>query len=340
MRRQYADEYRGWPVAPKGRQHPVRGSFLDPRTAEKYHHGVDVSVRDDRPEPGAPPGRSHRVFALEGGRVWRAIEPRGPGKEGIVRAGHFGYGHVDPVVGEGDVVRPGQHIAWTVIGGWHVHVSEWIFPGGNREKRIPVNPLSREGKIAPFADVAPPQILDIRFMRPAEVATWRSALGRAVFSEPQGFPIDPDRLFGLVDVRARIEDPQSFRGWFREVPLLETSHHPARVRVRVTRLADGARILDRDVFRSDVTLDPEAGRAVVPLSNHYAPGTRQNLRAPTALKLGRSGRGELWFRLFALPTGAYWDTTLLANGRYRLTVTAWDLVGNRTSEAVEVGIRN
>ena len=71
LRPWYADDYRGWPVAPRNRQHPVRGSWLDPRRKEEYHPGIDISVRDDRPERGAPPGRTHRVYALEGGPVWR-----------------------------------------------------------------------------------------------------------------------------------------------------------------------------------------------------------------------------------------------------------------------------
>ena len=84
MTRHYADGYRGWPVAPRTKQHPVRGSFLDPRSGivtggDGYHPGVDVAVRDDRPEAGAPPGRTHRVFALEGGRVWQVWRQPPPG---------------------------------------------------------------------------------------------------------------------------------------------------------------------------------------------------------------------------------------------------------------------
>ena len=69
----YNDAWQGWPVLPLKRQHPIRGSFLDPRPDPRrgaiYHTGVDVAVRDDRPERGAPPGRTHRVFAIEGGAV-------------------------------------------------------------------------------------------------------------------------------------------------------------------------------------------------------------------------------------------------------------------------------
>ena len=63
---------------------------------------------------------------------------------------------------------------------------------------------------------------------------WRTKDGSAVFP-PGGAPLDPSRLSGLVDVRAHILDRQSFRGWFRDVPLLETDHHPARVHLHVDR---------------------------------------------------------------------------------------------------------
>ncbi len=335
----YADDYRGWPVAPRTKQHPVRGSFLDPRVNHNYHNGVDVSVRDDQPESGAPAGRSHRVYALEGGEVWRVIKPKKAGQEGIVRIGHFGYGHVDPVVALGDKVRPGQMIGWTFTGEWHVHITEWRFPTADRFKGVPVNPLERAGKIHPYVDTAPPAIREIRFMTPAlSESPWTTSLGRAVFPA-SGFPVDPKRLRSLVDVRVRIEDPQSFRGWFRQVPILESRHHPTRVRVKVVRLANGQKVVERDVFRADKVLGA-GNTALVPLERHYAPGAKQNLKASTTMKRQSSGRGEYWFRLFASPVGAFWDTTLLANGGYRITITAWDVAGNLASGSVDVTIRN
>ena len=142
----YNDTFRGWPVKPQNRQHPIRGSFLDPRPDPDkgaiYHDGVDVSVRDDRPEAGAPPNRTHRVFAIEGGPVHLATPM---GQRGFVHAGHFGYGHIDPVVSTGETVFPGQHIGWTCAGDWHVHLSEFVFTTG---PNISVNPL-RPGGQAP-----------------------------------------------------------------------------------------------------------------------------------------------------------------------------------------------
>ncbi len=341
MRRRYADDYRGWPVAPRTRQHPVRGSFLDPRSGLGYHHGIDIAVRDDRPEPGAPPGRTHRVYAIEGGRVRQALRGLGPWKEGVIRLGHFGYGHVDPVVAEGDQVEPGQMIGWTTEKEWHVHLSEWHLPGGDWDRRVPVNPLDRAGKLAPYADTAPPVIHDIRFTTPSDPG-WRVGNGRAIFRRG-GSTIEPTRLAGLVDVRARIEDPVSVRGWFRDVPVLETAHHPDRVNVKLVRLEDGKVVVDREVFRCDVTLGSEAravGRSPIPFSNHYAPGTKQNLRANTAVPRGLPGQGELWFRLFARPRSLYWDTTTVRNGPYRLTVRAWDVAGNRADASVDALVQN
>ena len=343
MRPWYADNYRGWPVGPRNRQHPVRGSWLDPRRKEIYHPGIDISVRDDQPERGHPKGRTHRVYALEGGPVWHIFTQPPPGVESIIRIGHFTYGHVDPVVELGQDVKPGQLIGWTFKDEWHLHLSEWRFPGGkpNRERQIQVNPLDPEGKITPYRDTAPPVIREIRFHEPVD-SVWRTLHGSAVFA-PAGAILDPSRLSGQVDVRARIEDLQSFRGWWRTRPLLETDHHPARVHLAVDRADDGKRVVDRDVFRSDVWPGPESPlRDQIPLSYHYAPGTRQNLRAATARKLKRQGRGELWFRLFAGHgrKSCYWDTTAFRDGPYRLTVTAWDIVGNHAAGSIEVVIAN
>ena len=77
----------------------------------------------------------------------------------------------------------------------------------------------------------------------------------------------------------------------------------------------------------------------VPISHHYAPGTRQNLRAATAFTwtaraAGSSGSAS------SPRTRYYWDTTALRDGPYRLTVTAWDIVGNRARESIDVVIAN
>jgi hypothetical protein len=326
----YNDSYRGWPVRPRNRQHPIRGSFLDPRPDPSrgavYHDGVDIAVRDDRPERGAPAGRTHRVFAIEGGPVHFAT-PRGV--RGSVQIGHFGYGHVDARVLAGETVTPGQHIGWTCEGDWHLHLSEFVFVG---ERRISVNPLRREGKLHPYVDRAAPEIREIRFYTPATPEWGRRPNTSVARLPPAGQRLDRNRLFGRVDVRVRVNDPQSFIGWFEELPWLAAPHHPFRIAVSVVHAASGRVVRRREVFRAEQELGMAAGR-------HFAPGTEQNLPANGCMRLHRTVRcdGVYWFRLFPL---RYWDTTRLADGRYRLVVRVWDVAGNLARAEVAVRIAN
>jgi hypothetical protein len=327
----YHDQYRGWPVSPVKRQHPVRGSFLDPRPDPRrgaiYHEGVDVAVRDDRPERGAPAARTHRVYAIEGGVVSDATPP---GFGGRVRIGHFGYGHVDARVRVGERVEPGQMIGWTVAGHWHVHLTEWIFLAGG--ERLVVNPLRRGGKLAPYVDRAPPRIHEVRFYRPA-TPRWGRRGRISVARLPQaGTRLRKGALAGVVDVRARVSDPQSFIGWFKELPHLAAPHHPYRLGVVVVSLRTRRAVARREVFWSEQVLGLPAGQ-------HFAPGTEQNLPASGCQLFHRRMPcdGTYWFRVFPRP---YWDTRRLPDGRYRLGIRAWDVAGNRAVARTDVTIAN
>lgn len=340
----YADGWRGWPVAPVGEQHPVRGSLDDPRPSG-YHIGLDIAVRDDLPEAGAPPSRTHRVFAVEGGTVEVAANVTSAGcVNRIVRVGHFAYWHADPVgtVTPGQVVAAGDPIGWTCKGMWHVHLSEWVEVGGVRTW---VDPLHPGGKLAPFVDTAKPAIRSIRFFAPAATA-WQ--LDGAVLVAPAaGARLGPSSLRGLVDVRAEIDDPQSFRGWHTgEHARLRSPHHPYRVRIALRRVGAARPLLERDVFRGDRVLGRGEEVTVIPpsigLSAHFAPGTRQGLGANRCVQEApASCAGRTILRLFAAPGGRrFWNTRLVANGRYRLTVTAWDRRGNRSQRTVTVTVAN
>jgi hypothetical protein len=140
-----------------------------------------------------------------------------------------------------------------------------------------------------------------------------------------------------VDVRALVEDPQSFQGWFAEVPALRSEHRPYRLHLRVVSAWDGSVVLERDVYRADVDLSHPG---FIPRDNHYAPGARANI-GPTACLNAQPQdcRGTHWFRLLATPTARYWDTTPLRKGPYRLTVTAWDQSGNSSARTVDVRLR-
>jgi O-antigen ligase len=333
----YNDAWTGWPVAPVHRQHPIRSSFLDPRPGTlrrggeaAYHFGIDVTVRDDRPEPGAPPGRTHRVYAVEGGV---AILPtaKGPCEDRKVSVGHFDYWHVDAsgVVANGERIRPGQLIGWTCNGLWHVHLAEWMQLYG---RRVYVNPVHPGMKLAPYVDREPPRIRALAFYRPA-MPRWTAA-AEAAFPQA-GVPIPRSRLSGRVDVRAWIDDPPPGRG------RLAAPTQPYRVALEAVRASDGRPVLARTVFRSDVFLGSSLGTEAVPIGYHYAPGTRETLPAAACLR-ARRGRcaGTYWFRLFARPTSAYWDTRRTPNGSYLLHVTAWDAAGNEATRTTRIRIRN
>jgi O-antigen ligase len=335
----YDDSWIGWPVAPKHRQHQIRGSFLDPRPGSlragdepAYHFGVDIAVRDDRPEPGAPPGRTHRVYAIEGGYA-DLLRRRLPGRclDRKVLIGHFGYWHVDTagVVRQGEYIRPGQMIGWTCKGLWHVHLAESMRLYG---RRVYVNPIHPGMKLRPYADPEPPRVRAIQFSRPA-MPSWRGA-ARAVFP-PAGMPFPEAStgravVSGLVDVRAWIDDASA----------VLPPGPPYGIALEVIRESDDRRVLVRTVFRAAVFLGNSLGTQAVPMNYHYAPGTKQALPAGLCSKQSRACRGVYWFRLFARPTAAYWDTTRVADGNYRLRVTAWDAAGNSTSRAARVAISN
>jgi O-antigen ligase len=333
----YDDPWTGWPVAPLHRQHPIRSSFLDPRPGTlrrggeaAYHFGIDITVRDDRPEPGAPPGRTHRVYAVEGGVAIPEAEG-GPCDDRKVSIGHFDYWHVDTsgVVANGQLVRPGQMIGWTCKGLWHVHVSEWMRLYG---RRVYVNPVHPGMKLGPYVDRDPPRIRALAFYRPA-MPSWTAA-AEAAFPQA-GVPAFRSRLSGLVDVRAWIDDPPLGRG------RLAAPAQPYRAALEVVRARDGRPVLARTVFRSDVFLGSSLGTQAVPIGYHYAPGTTETLPAAACLRArrGRCG-GTYWFRLFARPTSAYWDTRRTPNGSYLLRVKAWDAAGNEATRAARITIQN
>src|SRR5436190_2870572 len=314
-----SDAWRGWPVRPHNEQHPIRGSFLDPRPdrvlGATYHYGVDIAVRDDRPEAGAPHQRTHRVYAIEAGRVETASKP---GVRGLVDIGRFRYEHVDALVRRDELVEVGQPIGWTCEGTWHVHLGEHL--DGPDGRRRWINPLRPDGKLHPYVDRADPTIHEIRYCTPASPKWGLRRRGNVVRLPPAGRRLNKDRLAGTVDVRVHADDPQSFIGWFADLPWLAAPHHPFRLALEIVHLGSGELVDQREVFRSDHF-------PTLPAGQHYAPGTDQNLPANGCMRLHRTVRcdGIYWFRLFPEP---YWDTRRLANGRYRLRVRAWDVAGN------------
>lgn len=329
-----ASVWHGWPVWPLHGQHPIRGGFLDPRGSHLrpiFHNGIDIAVRDDRPERGHPLDRTHRVYAVAAGTV--SIAPNVDELKcnyRTVRVGDWGYGHVDPVgtVTNGEHVEPGQQIGWSCRTLWHVHLAHWTEVGG---RQLYVNPL-RSGVLEPYVDTAKPRIGGIRFTPPSPSIAWASFVG-TIESSLDVVPLDPANLRGVVDVSASVSDPQSFRGWLAAFPRLRANQVPYEIRVSVTSESDGERVLDANVFDgSTVPSDPSLDGTI------FAAGTRENL--PTWFCLNYPNvycAGTYWFHLFG---GGGWDTRTVPNGRYRLCVDAYDAVLNHARSCVSVAVAN
>ena len=253
-----------WPLSPIAEQQPVRGGFLDPRWGGKkgwtFHGAVDVAVREDLPTD-APEGFVRQIYAIAPGFVRRTtISPTH--RCGSVRIGRVQYGHVDLLrVSVGDYVPRGRWIAWSCRGLWHVHIAEF----DRRGRKL--NPLRPGGVLQPHDDAAPPVIRDLR----------------------------------VVDgeLRARIEDPQSFVGWFSAIPRLYNDLPPYRIAL------DGMTV--HSFFRV-----PDA-----PFTSVYAPETFQNLSAAACLGTEATCGGEHWFRLGMVDPGKH-------------VLEAWDANGNHT----------
>jgi hypothetical protein len=129
----------------------------------------------------------------------------------------------------------------------------------------------------------------------------------------------------------RVSDPQSFIGWFEELPWLAAPHHPFRLAVRIVHLPTNRLVRRREAFRAEQVLDQPAGQ-------HFAPGTDQNLPAGGCMQRHASIRcdGVYWFRLFP----GYWDTSRHPDGRYDVRVRAWDVAGNVANARAVVTLAN
>jgi len=174
-----------WPVRPFDRQHPIRGTFDDPRTRtgqvdrdptnpQSFHDGVDIQAPDGTPVYSIAAGEAFLVnrFAVA------VVSPSW--SESVPLA--FGYWHIDPVVADHQVVARHELLGFVRFGAGHVHLSEQRF--GRY-----VNPL-RGGGLAPYRDRTRPVISSI-VLRPC--LPWRE--------------VDPTDVSGCVDLVVNAFDP-------------------------------------------------------------------------------------------------------------------------------------
>lgn len=285
-----------WPVRPFDRQHPVRGSFGDPRTGFKaaptlrgaltgrgsfsFHRGVDIAAPDGT---AVYPVVSGTVTYVNG--EWLKVESGG---------GHaFEYWHINATVAVGSHVEASRTVLGHIQrGSGHVHLTE-------EEDGQAVNPLA-PGHLGPYADHTTPRVTSISF-RARE--TSRDQL--------------PNLVRGRVLLIAGAQDdptmnaPEAWSG----LPVT-----PALLTWEI-RSWNGKVVLGRQVandFRRSLP-----GRSFWQV---YARGTFQNMAV--------FGHHYSWAQpgsyLFKLSSRAF-DTRTIRDGAYDLVVTATDIRGNSSS---------
>ena len=296
----------GWPVKPFDRQHPIRGSFGDPRTmfwsppttngvltgdgSFTFHFGVDIS---------APDGT--KVYPVVSGTVstvhvdWVGVDA-GDGRS-------FQYWHIQPAVQVGARVEARKTVLGSILKGQeHVHFTEID------NHRI-VNPV-QAGHLTPYRDTTKPEVDAISFRA--------SDLGRDLM---------PNFLRGRIEMIAEAYDtpaipvPGAWHG-MPVAPALVTWH----LQTLGGRQVGGTHVAAD--FRQTIPPNPQ-------FWSYYARGTYQNM---SVFKPHYSYAQPGCF-LFKLTRGSF-DTRSVPDGIYDLVVAATDIRGNQTSSSRRITIHN
>jgi hypothetical protein len=297
-----------WPVKPFGVQHPIRGSFGDPRTLFagppsqagldgacvcSFHEGVDIS---------APDGTL--VYAVEDGTV-TAVSTVKAAEFVRVSSGatSFEYWHVVASVAVGKHVVKGVTVLGHVIrGAKHVHLTEI---DGERK----VNPL-QPGHLTPYRDRTTPTVASIAFREPGADADTIANFVR-----------------GTIDIVADAHDTPTLAvpGLWHGMPMT-----PAVVRWRIETWNGRIAVKDTAAYDVRVTIP-----SPVTFWRVYARGTYQNMSV-FGNHFSWLEPGRFLFRLS--PNG--FDTRKLKDGVYAVVVTATDIAGNSSSASARFTVHN
>ena len=293
-----------WPITPFFQPHPITSFFGDPRTIYDEYYAGGAALNG--------PGRFsfHNgvdIPAPEGTPVYPVVSGRAhllSGTAVVVRASRrrvFQYYHVLPIVTNGEWVYARRTVIGYVLG-WakHVHLAEI-------DRGHVTNPLL-PGHLAPYADTTKPVVSSL------------------VFRNATGQELDPLALHGAVDIVASAYDtpPLALPGVAVPLPVA-----PAALSWSLTTPDGRAAISLRTTVDFRVTLPFNRDFWLV-----YARGTYQN--NPTFGGHPRRLRGRYLYHL----EPSLFDTALVPNGAYVLTVTATDERGNTGTLVMPVAVVN
>jgi murein DD-endopeptidase MepM/ murein hydrolase activator NlpD len=296
----------GWPVKPFDQQHPVRGSFGDPRSvfrgnptrgglmtsacACSYHQGIDISAPDGTP---VYPVRSGVVRIVT--HEWIQVDSDG--------GSAFQYWHIGPLVRVGDHVEARETVLGRILrGSEHVHLTEL-------QDGRPVSPLA-PGHVGPYSDTTTPKVNAITFR-----------------ARDTGPDLLPEFLHGRVEIVASASDTPAITvpGKWTGLPVT-----PAKLTYRI-RSFPAKQLMLPETTAMDVT------RTLPSTSNmwhSYARGTHMNMV--------QMGVHRYWYNpgVYLFKLSPAFDTRRLRDGVYELVVTAWDTAGNHSSSSQIFQVHN
>jgi murein DD-endopeptidase MepM/ murein hydrolase activator NlpD len=297
----------GWPVKPFDQQHPVRGSFADPRSifqgnptrhglmtsrcACSYHQGIDIAAADGTDVYPVRSGVA-RIVTPD----WVEVDSGG--------GSAFQYWHIHAAVRVGDHVQARETVLGQILrGSGHVHLTEL-----NDGK--PTNPLA-PGHIGPYTDSTTPRVNAITFR-----------------ARDAGPDLLPEFLHGRIELVAAASDTPAIPvpGKWNGLPVT-----PAKLTFRIEAFPNG-KVVVPETISMDVT---ERLPATSDMWHTYARGTHMNMV--------QMGVHRYWYQpgayLFKLSDQPF-DTRRLKDGVYKLTATAWDTAGNHSSTSQIVNVHN
>ena len=135
-------------------------------------------------------------------------------------------------------------------------------------------------------------------------------------------------------MRAQVEDWETFFGFLRLDRKLPAPDPPYRLGIEI-RDAQGNVVLRRVTFQADTF-------PTTPWQVHFAPGTEPDLSVIRCLRspIDVPCVPQHWYRPLSRTKLEYWDTRKVPNGRYVVTVVAWDNRDNIGIRRVPVVVAN
>jgi len=324
----------GWPLAPQDSTHPIcnnYGAFQEFTDIPCYlHNAIDVLGDSGTPIHAVADGYVKAWVNTGGGSPHHWAMPIGD-EYGADSCDGWMYAHIDASkyhLNLGDTCSAGELIGY-VVPWWdtgqpvrisHVHFTR-IRSGGYPWTWVVIiqNPLSL---VTPIIDTLNPVFEDA-------VANSRFAFCRDNTSDY----LDPDSLTGDVDIIAHIYDctgePTTWPEWDKLIPYkIEYRIHGPDT-VPTTRFMEfSGLLLDWDDTETALTI----------YKNDVVCNSRFNYGVREYYFIVTNTDGDTLIE--PSDTLGCWETTLYDDGTYWVVVTAYDIVGNSTSDSMQVTLQN